>query len=298
MGIFFAILSPAIFGINNYIDKFLLEKHNISPTVISIYGGVFAFITGLIIFFTTGFYPIDLRSLFIILLSGFLTTIYLLPYYKALSLDEASYVIPLFNFYPIFVLGLSFVFLQESLSFMQYIGCVIIIFAGFLLSLEKLDRKIFTFRKSFFWMILSSLLFAGAQVLYKFGVQEIPFWNTLPYEGFGIMLGALAIAGYKNNFQKFKRETKKLKRRVFVFMGFNEFVYILSRYTGYFAISLISVGIVSILAGFQPLFVLLYGVILSVWFPHILKEIVNKKVITQKIISIVLMIVGLYFIFA
>jgi drug/metabolite transporter (DMT)-like permease len=297
MGIFFAILSPAIFGINNYIDKFLLEKHNISPTVISIYGGIIAFITGLIIFFVTGFYPIDLRSLFIILLSGFLTTIYLLPYYKALSLDEASYVIPLFNFYPIFVLVLSFIFLRESLSVMQYVGCAIIIFAGFLLSIERLNRKIFILRKSFFYMILSSLLFAGAQVLYKFGVQEIPFWNTLPYEGFGIMLGALAIAGYKSNLRKFKNETEKFKKRVFVFMGFNEFIYIFSRYTGYFAISLIPVGIVSILSGFQPLFVLAYGIILSVWFPHILKEIINKKIIMQKIISIALMMVGLYFIF-
>ena len=71
-----------------------------------------------------------------------------------------------------------------------------------------------------------------------------------------------------------------------------------ARYRGYFAISLISVGMVSILAGFQSFFVLLYGVILSVWFPHIIKEVINKKVMAQKIISIVLMSLGLYFIFA
>lgn len=298
MGIFFSILSPAIFGINNYIDKFLLEKQNISATVLSIYGGVFAFIVGLVVLFITGFYPIDTKSLLIILSSGFLTTIYLLPYYKALSLDETSYVIPLFQFYPIFVLILSFVFLNESLSKMQYLGCIIIVLAGFLLSVEKLNRKIFKLRKSFFYIVLSSLLFAVAQVLYKFGVQEIPFWNTLPYEGLGIALGALCITVYKNNFKKLKNETKRFKGKVFIFMTVNELVYILARYTGYFAISIISVGMVSILAGLQPLFVLIYGIILSLWFPKILKEVINKKVLSQKTISIILMFLGLYFIFS
>lgn len=298
MGIFFAMLSPAVFGISNYIDKFLLEKNNISSQVITIYGGVFAFIFGLIMLFITGFYPIDTKSLFIILTSGFLTSIYLLPYYKALSLDETSYVIPLFQFYPIFVLVLSFIFLNESLSRMQYIGCIIIIFASFLLSVKKLSRKIFKLRISFFYILLSSLLFAAAQVLYKFGVQVIPFWNTLPYEGFGIAIGTLCIVVYKNNFKKFKKETKKFKKRVYVLMTINELVYIVARYTGYFAISLISVGIVSILAGLQPVFVLIYGITLSLWFPSILKEVLNKKVLFQKIISITLMFFGVYLIFS
>src|SRR3989338_8912524 len=187
MGIFFSILSPAIFGINNCIDKFLLQKHNISPVVISIYGGVFAFIFGLILLVVTGFFPIDVKSLLIIVTSGFLTTIYLLPYYKALFLDEASNVIPLFQFCPIFVLVMSFIFLHAS-----------------------------------------------ALVLYKFSVQTIPFWNTLPYEGFGIALGGLAIFLFKNNKKAFLEETRGFKKRVFVFMTINEIVYIISRYTGYF----------------------------------------------------------------
>jgi uncharacterized membrane protein len=298
MGIFFAILSPAIFAINNYIDKFLLEKHNISPTVITIYGGIFAFITGLVVLLATGFYPIDAKSLLIILSSGFLTTIYLLPYYKALSVDETSRVIPLFQFYPIFVLILSFIFLKEGFSIPQYIGSALIVGAGFLLSVESLEGKIFRLRKSFFYMMISSFLFAIAQILYKFGVTEIPFWNTLPYEGFGIALGAITITVYKNNFYKFRRETNKFKKRVFLFMTINELIYVASRYTGYFAISLISVGIVSILSSLQPLFVLIFGIVLSVWFPHIIKEVITRKTMGLKFAAIIIMIIGSYFIFS
>ncbi|MEO6509169.1 MAG: EamA family transporter, partial [Patescibacteria group bacterium] len=196
MGIIYSILSPAIFAINNYIDKILLEKHNISTPVYTIYGGIVGLIVGVLVLITNGFYPIDLKSLVIILTSGFLTTMYLLPYYKALSIDETSYVIPLFNFYPIFVLVLSFIFLQEVLTPMQYLGSAIILLAGFFLSVEKSTKKLFTLRKSLFYITLSSLLFALAQVLYKFGVQEVPFWQTLPYEGFGIALGGLCVALY------------------------------------------------------------------------------------------------------
>lgn len=298
MGIFFSILSPAIFGIGNYIDKFLLEKHNISPIVITIYGGAAAFIAGVVVLLLTGFHPIDIKSLLIILFSGFLTSIYLLPYYKALSIDETSRIIPLFQFYPIFVLILSFIFLREELSITQYVGSALIIGAGFLLSIEKLEGDIFRLRKSFFYVMISSLLFAMAQVLYKFGVEEIPFWNTLPYEGFGIALGSISILLYSNNLKKFRNETKLFKKRVFIFLGINECFYILARYTGYFSISLISVGIVSVLAGLQPLFVLIYGIILSLWFPHILKEVINKKTLTLKIFSIIVIIIGTYFIFS
>lgn len=298
MGIFFSILSPAIFAVSSYIDKFLLEKHHISPAVITVYGGIFAFITGLIMLFATGFYPIDIKSLLIILSSGFLTSIYLLPYYKALSIDETSRIIPLFQFYPIFVLILSFIFIKEGFSNSQYFGSALIVGSGFLLSVERLEGKIFRLRKSFYYIMISSFLFALAQVLYKFGVTQIPFWNTLPYEGFGIALGALAITVYKNNFNKFKKETKRFKKRVFIFMGINEFIYILARYAGYFAISLISVGLVSIIGGIQPLFNLIFGVILSIWFPRIIKEVITKKAVGLKFTAIVLIIIGSYFIFA
>lgn len=297
MGVIFAILSAAIFGVTNYIDKFLLEKHSISPTIMTIYSGLFAFVAGLIILLITGFYPIDLKSLLILLTSGFLTAIYLLPYYKALTFDETSLVVPLLQTYPVFVLILGSMLLGETLSYSQYFGSFLIILAGVLLSAKSTKGNIFKLRKSFFYIMLSSFLFAVAQILYKFGVTEIPFWNTLPFEGFGIAIGALAVFLFRNNKEIFKKETKRFKKQVLLFIGINEFFYILARYTGYFAISLISVGLVSVLAGFQPLFTLIYGIILSLWFPYIVKEVITKKTLGLKLASILMIILGSYFIF-
>ncbi len=297
MGILFAVLSAAIFGIINYVDKFLLEKHNISPTVITIYGGISAFVAGCVISVFAKPYPIDIPSLMILLASGLLTTIYLLPYYKALSIDETSYVMPIVQIYPVFVLIMDFLLLGERLTLPQYAGSALMLLGAMLLSVERLERTILKLRTSFWYALLSGFIFAVAQVLYKFGVQEIPFWNTLPYEGFGIALGALAIAAYKDNFRKTAKKTKRFQKRVFVFITINELIYIIARYTGYFAISLTSVGLVSVLSALQPMFVLIFGIILSLWFPYIVKEAVTKKTIGLKLVSIVLIIAGTYFIF-
>lgn len=298
MGVFFAILSQAIYGINNYIDKFFLAKYQISPVVITIYSGIFGFLAGIIILLFTGFYQSDLKSFLIILSSGFLTNIYIFPYFKALEKEETSRVIPLFQFTPIFVLILSFIFLGELMQMKQYFGSLLIITGAFLVSLHKLDFKIFNLRPSFWYMMLSSFLFAVSLILYKFGVREIPFWHTLPLEGFGMMLGAVAVYLYKNNKTIFIEETKRFTKNVYMLMTVNEAVYLLTRYTIYFAVSLIAVSLVNVLGGLQSVFILIYGVVLSLWFPQILKEVISRKVIVQKMVSIVIIIAGLYLIFS
>jgi drug/metabolite transporter (DMT)-like permease len=298
MGIFFAILAPAIFAANNFFDKFFLEKYNLSPVTMTIINALSGFIAGILILFFTGIYVTTAPILGIILFSGFLMILCVFVYYKALFLDETSRVIPLFQFTPIFVLIMGFVFLGEQLSLKQYIGSFIIIFASFMISLEKLDLKIFSLRPAFWLMMLSSFLYAFSLVLYKFGVEEIPFLHTLPYEGMGMLLGALAVFLYKSNRNVFLKEVKHFKKNTYLLLAANESIYVSARYTTYFALSLLSASIVNILLGFQPIFGLIIGVCLSLWLPTILKEVLSKEVLVQKTIAIVLIFVGLYLIFS
>lgn len=297
MGIFFAIFSSAIFAINNYFDKFFLEKYKLSPVVMTIINGISGFIVGLAVLLFTGFYLTNLQSISVIVISGFVTILCVLAYYKALFSDETSRVAPLFQFSPIFALIMSFLLLGEQLLLKQYLGSFIIIIGSFVLSLEGFDLKIFKLRPAFWLMLMSSFFYAASVVLYKFAVNEIPFWHTLPYEGLGMIIGALAVFIYGNNRKIFFKETSPLKKKAYLLIGFNESIYITGRYTSYFALSLIPASIANILFGLHPFFVLICGIILSVWFPKILKEAISRKVLFQKIISIILIFAGLYLIF-
>lgn len=298
MGYFFALLSYAFYATVNYVDKFVLQKYEINPTVISVYTGFFAIFSSILIILFTGFHRIDLQSAVIIILSGILTELYMLPYFKSLKIDEASRIIPLFQLTPVIVIFLSFFFLHETLLPKQYLGSFFIIAASFFLTIEKVELKIFKIRTSLWYMLLAGLLYAIAIFLFKIGLKhEILFWTALPYEGLGVLIGSILILCYKNNFQLFKKMTKNSNRKVFIYIPVNDIIFIASRYLQYFALTFLSVSVVSILGGFQPLFALIYGLILSLCFPKILQEVISKKTVTMKLTAIITIFAGLYFIF-
>ena len=297
MGYSIALIPPFLDSIAVYVDKFLLSKFDINSTIITIYSGFFAFLTGLIILIFTGYSPVDTKSAAIIFLSGFLGIFYLFAYFKALTYDEGSRVGALFQFIPVMVLILSFLLLGEKLLFKQYVGASFIIAAGFLLSIQRLETGIFRVNKAFWFMLLACFFSASVYVLFKLGVKEIGFWGSLPYEGFGSLAATLCILAYGKNFALLKDTKKVFTKKIVGYMTIVEFLARVSRYILFYALTLIPASIASVLMGFQPLFLLLLGVGLSVWFPHIIKEVVTKKTIGLKLGATAGIFVGLYFIF-
>src|SRR5258706_5183989 len=185
MGYIFALIPPFLDSIINFLDKFLLNKYNVSTTFLTIYSGIFAFVTGLIIISFTGLYSTDLKTIIVLLASGFCVLFMLAAYFKALALDEASRVASLFQFVPVFVLILSFIFLHENFFLKQYIGCLLLIVACFFFTIRKFDQTIIKANKAFWYMALASLLSALVYIFYKVGVKEIGFWQSIPYESMG-----------------------------------------------------------------------------------------------------------------
>jgi len=297
MGYFIALIPPFLDSIAVYLDKFLLSKFDINSTIITIYAGFFALVTGLIVLLFTGFSPVDPKSASIIFLSGFLGIFYLFAYFKALTYDEGSRVGALFQFIPVMVLILSFIFLGEKLLFKQYIGAFIIIIAGFLLSIQKLETGIFRVNKAFWFMLLACFFSACVYVLFKLGVEELGFWESLPYESFGSFFATVCILAYGNNFKLLKNTKKVFNKKVVTYMTIVEFLARVSRYILFYALTLIPASIASVLMGFQPLALLIIGIVLSLWFPHLIKEIVTKKTVGLKLGATLGVFIGLYFIF-
>jgi len=62
------------------------------------------------------------------------------------------------------------------------------------------------------------------------------------------------------------------------------------------AVSQSSATLVTSLGGFQSLFVLLFAIAISFKFPDILKEELKGRIIGFKIIAIILLAIGIYFI--
>lgn len=297
MGYLIALIPPFLDSTAVYLDKFLLSKYNINPTIITLYSGFFALLTGIIVLIFTGVSSVDIKSALIILTSGFFGIFYLFAYFKALTYDEGSRVGSLFQLIPVVVLIFSFILLGEKLHFKQYIGSVLIIVSGFLLSLQKNDLGVFKINKAFWFMILSSFFSALVYVFFKLGVKQLGFWEALPYEGFGSGLATVCILGYKNNFELLIKTRKIFRKKILIYMTIVELIARISRYILFFALTIISASIASVLMGFQPFFLLILGIILSVWFPHLIEEEITKKTIRLKMLAGIGIFAGLYLIF-
>src|SRR3989339_57624 len=158
--IILAIIAPALYAISNFFDRYILQKRIKDSFILTAIGGLLVFCFGFIIWAVQLFPVFSIFQILVLLLAGTLFQIALIPWYKAISLDDASRVAPLFQSFSVFALILSYLILGEKLTSFQLIGFILILSGAFFLSVDKFSRKIFSLRPSFWYMMLSSFLFA------------------------------------------------------------------------------------------------------------------------------------------
>lgn len=165
------------------------------------------------------------------------------------------------------------------------------------ISLELSEGSKIKFKKDVFWlMMLSSLIFASNFLLFKYFALQEDFWTTSFWEYIGFAIFAVLlitfVKSYRNEFITIMRSNKAT---VLSLNGVNEFLNIFAKLSFNWASLLTPITVTWIVNGFQPFFVFIYGVILTVFLPHISKENIARSRLAQKIISILIMFIGIYF---
>jgi uncharacterized membrane protein len=227
------------------------------------------------------------------LLAGMLDVWALLFYYRALALEEASRVAPLIQFLPVFVLIFSFFTIGEHLTQIQIIGFILVVSGGILVSLRK-GRVLPVLSPAFFLILTSTIIWAVAAILFK-----VVYLSTNFVDGFllirsGAFLGVLPVFLLHEFRSGVSENVKRLSQRAKTLVIGNEMIGLLGFASFNFAISLAAVSLVSAMAGIQPLLVLIYAIILSIWFPSILKEEIKGSALLIKFISIIMIIAGVF----
>lgn len=289
-----AFIAMVLFGTTNFIDRFLVEKRIKDPFFVSIIGGILAPLIGVIVFVMRGFPILPARDVGILVLGGLLAEVALVPWYKAIKIDDTSRVVPYFQFIPVIILGMSYLLLGERLTMNQLIGFALIIVGGLSLAIEHPSREFFRIRKSFWYIIVSIMLWAPMVVLFKMIAVEQNFWDSIAYNSIGIGLGAIVLQIYAKT-----RTVAKIRAMSFGTWGVviaNELLYLLARVLQFYAVLIGPTALVSVVGGVQPLFALVVGLALSIWFPDIIKEDIKKKTIAYKLVAIVVMFIGIVFI--
>ncbi len=295
---FIALISPALWAMSNHIDKYVISKFfkNVGTGAYIIFSVFIGLIVLLVIpIFEHNLFSIKLPDAILIIFSGVIYISTYIPYAYALKEAETSVVIPLFQFIPIFGYILGYLFLNERLSSHQIFAGLLIICGAIGISLEITGKKFKVKLKVLLLMLTASFLGALTSFIFKFVAIKESFWVTSFWEYVGFTLATLSMLLIPSYRKQFFRVIKKYKYIVISLDLLNETLNISARLIFSFASLLAPLALVWLVNGFQPLFVFLYGIILTVFFPKIAKESLTKRHLAQKVISIAIMFVGVYF---
>lgn len=291
--VFLALIATFLWAWANVTDKVLRTKFLKSSIALTAAFGIISLIFSFILFLFAGVPSIPFWHLIASFLAGVALTVGLIFYLKALSIEEASRVIPLWHLSPLFTLILAVIFLNEILTPLKYLAFATILLGGFLISTKRIGN-IFHISPALALMILSSFLVSISDVLVKFAYSTGIFWQTFLVFYTAISLSSVSLFVLKSARKDFVK-TLVFHRYNFILL------LLLSIITGFSgqilynrAILLGPITLVSVFISFQSLFVLLIATFLSIKFPLLVKEAVDVKTIGMKLVAIVLMSFGLF----
>lgn len=292
----FVLVAVVIWAICNIMLKYITGRFIRNVVVLAMGMGFVLGIISLLIIPFTGLYFPSFLVLIAALVSGILYVIALIPFLKSLIFEELSRVVPLWQFIPIFVLILAFVFLGERLTVNSYIAFAFLVAGGFFISVKRV-KGLFRLSKAFFLMLLSSFLFAIYIVLIKYVFSNTSYWNGFIWIRFGSLLVAVVLLFFAKPRRDFVRVWKNLSKGIKSIFITEETLNFAGLIFLNYAVAIASVSMVYALERLQPFVLLVFTLILSRWFPKILKEEVNVKVIVTKFVAILLMFAGILFIY-
>lgn len=300
--LFFAFIPPIANALVNYIDKYLITRYIKGRGIGSLV--IFSALMGLptaflIALFKPAVLNLDPIIAIVMIINGSLFMGAVIPYLYALEQDETSIVSPLSQMATIISFILGYIFLKESLSFFHLLAFIFIITGAVLLATDIKPQQKIKVKKSILWlMLLASLLLAVNGLIFKLVAQNLDFWTTSFWEYMGFVVFAVLIyMAVKPYRLEFVRVLQTNSKQVLSINVINEVLAISGKTSLHFATLLTSLSLVFLIAeGFQPFFVLIFGVLITVWFPKITQENLSWRILLQKLGAIIFLFLGTFFV--
>ena len=251
------------------------------------------------IFYRAKIFALPAEDLLMLLVAGILSAAGFFFYLKAMDIDEASVVIPLFQFDPVFGYILSFLILGEILNINQILASILILVGIVLLSIEiDAENRLRLKKEVLFLVATSSFLFALSGVLFKKLALVDSFWISIFWQFSGLTVFGIFIFVFVKKFrQSFMTMVSVSQSRMLSLNIMSEILYILGSLANNFALLIAPVALVFVVNSYQPLFVFVFGVLFTIFLPRFASEKISKKHFVHKLISIIIILIGSYLLY-
>lgn len=299
---FIALVAPFLYAMTNHIDKILLEKYfkNGGVGTLILFSSLLSALAVPFLFIAdTTVLSVGILNILILAFVGILNILVLWFYLLALREEEASITIVFYQLVPVFALVLGYFILGETLSSLQLVAMATIIFGTTIISFEIDDKNNFKLRKkTIILMSTASFFWALGSVIFKYVALEENVIQSLFWEHVMLVIvGIFTFAFVKSYRIHFIAAIKNNSKAIISLNFANETFYMIGNLIFSFAYLLAPITLVLLTDSFQPIFVLLIAIFLTVFFPKISTEKVHAKNLGQKIIAILITGIGTYFLF-
>lgn len=306
---FIAIASYFLLAIVNLTDKFLIDNVLRSSKT---YAFLVCFLGGLV--FLAAPWLLHFPGWWLLLANLFTGTLFALALfflYEALRRGEAARTIIIIGgLIPIFSTIIGWLFLGDVLLKEQILGLIFLLIGIFLVAFlpgrhsfwEKLwssfrseDYK----RRSIMLIISAAFFYAVFFAATKYVYLHQEFWSAFIWVRLGALLSVLIFLFEKRSRQEILenlkgKEKKGQKKNIFLFL-FNQGLGSLSFILQNYAIFLGPVAIITALQGVQYAIMMFFSFFLGIFFKEF-KEKFSWRMLTQKIMALIFISLGLYFI--
>jgi drug/metabolite transporter (DMT)-like permease len=284
----YTIIATFMMAMVNIIDKYLLSKLVAKPVVPLMALGFVGGISAVVIFAIRGFSILSPFHLSLAFICGILYIFMVFFYFQAVKIEDISRIIPLYYLSPIYILFIAWIFLGERFPASKYVGILLIVSMAIVISMKNI--RVFHLSRALWFIVLSSLAGAIIQVITKYLLNHNEFWTVFAYIRLSAFIVLIPVYWLQYRDLKLQFQTGGIKP--FGIIAANETLTLVSVILSTAATAIGFVTLVNALSSVQPLFVLLFTIGLSIFYPQILKEELTKSGIIIKFIAIILMFIG------
>ncbi|MFA7285787.1 MAG: EamA family transporter [Candidatus Paceibacterota bacterium] len=298
-----SLVAPILWAIVNHIDKYMLFRYFKEKGVEALLA--FSCLSSIIVlpfilfFYSNEIFSIPIQYYFILILLGIFSSIAFYFYLKAVDTEEVSIVIPLFQLLPIITYVLSYFVLGESLTINQLLYSFIIVVGAFILSVEIDIDKSFIFKKKVLFLVIgSSFFYALNDVIFKKIALVEEFWVVVFWQYLGLFLFGFGLIIFSKKFKiAFKDMIMGLNFKFASINIFSEILFMLGGLATSYAFLLAPVVLVLVVGTYQPLFVFLFAILMTIFLPKYVMERISKGHIIHRLISIIIILIGSYLLY-
>lgn len=290
--IFLTFVSAVIGAISSVYDRFILKNETKNSSILLIFWGIFV----TLIFCPPALLTRQVSFEIAPILGGAVVSIlYFIGYnyyYKSIQKEEIDRIIPILSLNPIIVLLFATIFFQEIHPLIAYIG-IFLIFLGVLLSAIKFKKHAKNHtqinKTALIFCIIASVAFAFKNIIGKYlalinyNPLNIVFWIGI---GCGIISLFIIFQQRKSTF--FQKSSN---------IGDIALAAALSVAASMLYTTAILIGpaaLVGFLSRVDIVFVLIISETIYFFNPHLLRTKFDKKALLQKILGVILILIGCY----